>query len=198
MTAKVIKTISALGLAATLPACGGSGSTGGVPQAPQSFEQLEAQSSALLNKYGIDSINDPSTLRVTGSSDYAGVMTLHGEDARQFRVSGQMNLNVNFATNDVAGTVSNFVDLQETRYTGTLAIGRGSIDRASNPDDAEPTFSAALNGALTSGTTSLDIDGLMSGYFQGEDAAAVQGFLSGDLSVGSTTAPLFGGFIGER
>lgn len=206
MNKRISKWFVSAGAAALLAACGGGGSGSGpdVPPPtpapdlpPPSFVELEDQTLAMAAIYDLQSINDPLTLPVSGSTVYAGGMHLQTQND-SFSMAGQMQLSVDFSTDSLSGNVRNLVDSQETRYQGILTIGAGQIDRTTIPANNEPTFSAPLTGDVSSDVVAINVDGTMQGYFMGPDHEAAYGFVTGTISAPNDTAPLAGGFIGTR
>ena len=94
-----------------------------------------------------------ASLPTTGSADYAGVMTLTAfGGTTEFEIRGDMTATVDFAGNAVSGEATDFVDVDDRAFAGTIALENGALDRAAaDPQLAgNPGLTGDLVGVLES------------------------------------------------
>lgn len=187
---------------------GGGGSTDGsggqdpgdtpVTSDLQTFDTLAGYSGyadEIIADIGDSPFDDPAALPASGSSRYVGVLEI-GDDIAQL-ASGAMTLNVNFGTDSVTGSVTDWVDFEDEPMSGQLAISAGDIDRGADVQN-EFTFSADLGGTLT---TVLDeqigVDAVIFGdFFQNQTLVA--GGAQGEYLLNGQSFPMTGLFFGEE
>ena len=180
--------IALTGSAALLSGCGGTQLL--------SFDETVLAEGALVTKWGGIVPTVPSTLPPGGSATYDGYI-IAATPSDEFVVAGELEMIANFLTPEVTGTARNFVDENDVRLGGTLAITNGAINRAAttNPDF---TFVADLDGTLTDPGDSYLVDGTLSGDFFGTSYGAVFGPVGGTVTADFGTLALDGVFIAER
>lgn len=113
-------------------------------------------------------------------------------------VSGTLTLNANFANDAITGSATDFVDLSESAYTGTLNISGGSVDRTLDPI-VDYTISAGIGGVLTGAdATVYTVDGAIRADFLGAGYQAIYGLVDGTATSTNGVATLEGEIIAER
>lgn len=184
---------------------GCSGSSDDSEDGPTGFDAVEARADRLVNEIQDLGYTDPASLPTSGAATYEGVVgldlasvpneTLQGQD-----VAGDLELTVNFASagDQVTGTASDFVGVDDADWDGTLIIDDGSLDRSAEPG-AEPVFTAEMAGVITSEDgTDWTVDTGLTGSFAGDDHSHVLGTVDGSACAASDCTVVDGGFVGER
>lgn len=156
--------------AATLSACGGSGTT--VNTAPTYAELVARADTAAAGIIDLQTgqldpaVTERTTLPASGSADYTGYI---GGDTQGGLLIGELSMTATFTGGDggtVTGSATNFQHETNGAYTGTLALTNGTIlagGTASDPD----TLQADLTGTLTNNGTPQVVDVLLDGSFVG-------------------------------
>ena len=158
---------------AALSACGGGGSTTG----GASYSDREAVALNLASDLESLGYSDPASLPfTTGEVRYLGA--IGAVDYYGDRIIGDLKMNVRFADSSMSGTADNFIDSYNDRYTGSLAITNGFIDRTADTD-VEYTFVADVDGVLSANGFNTVVDALMLGDFTGTSQQGMIGILDG-------------------
>lgn len=184
----------ALAAAGLLSGC----SDGGDSRA--SYDELGDEFDALLDRSDPLPITDPSTLPVSGSATYEGVVGLStpGNDGIPADMLGEMTLVADFSSDDLSGSAGDFVTDQNEELDGRLDISNGGFDRDADVD-VFYTFGFDLDGTLTTEDgDDLDVDAEAVGDFLGEDNEQAIGLVDGIIVSPEGAAVTEGGFIVER
>lgn len=180
-----------------LAACG-EDSGGGGTTPPAIYSAYQAQASALHATWASIAVTDPTTLPVSGSAAFSGIMLLDTElGAGATSTAGALNLVANFATDSISGSADNFVDDADNLMTGTLVISNGVLDRTADTS-IEYTFSSLLAGILAGGGESFVISADLSGDFLGPFYDAAAGVIAGTAVTAFGSGYLFGEFIAAQ
>ncbi|MEE9427334.1 MAG: hypothetical protein V3V25_04215 [Paracoccaceae bacterium] len=141
---------------------------------------------------------DPTSLPISGSSTFAGVIDLMVETGSgELGMAGALALTANFSANSISGTATGFMDENANGLAGVLAISSGAINRGANTA-IQYTYSALLGGTLTGGGETYGISADFDGDFLGIDNLATTGAITGTATSGFGTGYLFGSFIAEQ
>lgn len=131
---------------------------------------------------------DPSTLPMTGSSTYNGVLQIALDpgatsSGNALTLNGDMIVTANFDGDSVDGSVSSFSDSAGDTYSGQLDITNGDIRRDVDPTD-EVTFIADIDGDLTNDFAGDDysVDAFFVGDFYGTNEEFIGGVLRGEIT----------------
>lgn len=178
------------GAALALSSCGSTKDTAAL----LSFAETEALADAIDANWAAADYTDPATLPANGSATYDGAMILV---SAPFEIIGETQLTADFSGSAISGNARNFVDVDDNRYDGTLAVTDGLIYRAADPA-IDFTFDALLDGILTNSGDSFDFVGLIDGDFVGPNHEAVFGIASGDVLSSTGLDDFLGAFIAER
>ncbi len=191
--------VAGLPVLGVLSACGGDpASNPPIPPPPASYSDLQAMSGAQHAAWDPVAATDPASLPISGSASFGGVMHLRIETASgEMAVSGGLSLISNFATNSLAGSAGGFVDVANGKFTGTLSINNGVLDRAANLGVGY-TYSAVLNGTLSGAGDVFGINADFSGDFRGAGYPATSGAIAGTASSSFGLGYLFGDFIAAQ
>lgn len=191
-------------LLSILAGCGGAGGGGsqGGPgsetRPPIDYATLEAEAKLLHDSWDDISFTDPSSLPMSGSATYSGVMQLDIQNgAGEISMDGLLNMKVSFASNSITGTATNFIDENNANYSGNLALSNGMIDRDADPN-IEYTLQADIGGTLTGGGKSFDISADLQGDFRGTSWKATSGGVQGSAVSSYGTGYVFGEFVASR
>lgn len=143
-----------------------------------------------------------SSVPTTGIARYSGV--LFGDVSRNSTISarliGDFAATVTFSAQSVAmsGAATNFVDSDDTVFSGSLTLSSAALDRAGNPAN-NPTLSALLNGTLTpAGGAAMQFGGRIEGDFLGATHGGIGGDVLGRITSGGVNSDFDGGFIAGR
>ncbi len=181
------KTIATLPLLALLAACGGSNRPEVAAISALPLEDINALATSLTADYGDafenGDYNGAGDLPTEGSADYAGVIGLGGTglvtgDSDPITV-GQLSVAVDFATNDIAGTASDFYDTEDETQNG------GEMDLDAEIDRTTGEFSGTLVGAfvdLNGELPDVPVDVDITGGFAGNGAEAIIGSGTGTIT----------------
>lgn len=188
------------GAALALSSCGSTTDTAAL----LSFAETLALGDAIDADWGAEPYSDPATLPRSGSATYDGAMTLATFDDGgaivppfSLAIIGETQLTADFSGSAISGNARNFVDVDDNRYDGTLAVTDGLIDRDADLA-AEFTFDALLDGTLTNSGEYYDFVGIIDGDFVGPNHEAVIGIATGDILSSTGDAFLIGVFGAER
>ena len=198
----ILKTLMLLAFG-LVGACGGgsddSGHINTTPPPPQlTYAEYEIASTGLHSTWDIVAVTDPSTLPISGSADFAGVVRLDVENGTgEVSMDGALTLQADFATSTIAGDASQFVDENEALYSGDLTLSNGVIDRGADTS-VDYTFNGNLDGSLTGAGETYVITTDLSGDFVSSTYGAVKGAIGGNAASSFGTGYVFGVFIGER
>lgn len=169
-----------------LSACGGG--SGGVMTANTDFADRGVQAANLLADYG----NEPLTQIANmpqGTFNYSGVAGFSfGNVSNQYIATNaeglaDVNLQANFTNNTITGSLTNFVDYENTRGAGQVDLRNGTI--------TGNEFTANATGSVTYLGTPLVAQGTINGGFVGNNADALIGRFDGTWG-GSTVSGLIG------
>ena len=137
----------------------------------------------------------PSELPTAGSATYEGVAIASTPEAG---FAGNITLRADFEDNAISGGISNIVDDLDQRFTGSLDVENGVIDRDAITT-REYTYEADLNGTLiNSDNETVRVDGFLAGDFIGTGAEATAGIVGGSVTGPLGTETFEGGFIADR
>ena len=176
-----------------------SGGENPVPKEPDvGFAAYANQAAALHATWDAQAITAPTTLPLSGTARFDGVMGLRlATGTGELLMNGALRLNIDFATDGLSGQAGSFSDQSQNAVSGSLAITGGVLDRTANVG-AEYTFSANIGGNLTTPFDSFAITGDINGDFSGASAGAVIGLVSGTAISSIGTGYVFGDFIAEQ
>ncbi|MGR3660109.1 MAG: hypothetical protein ACU0CA_02835 [Paracoccaceae bacterium] len=187
-----------------LAGCGGAGGGGsqGGPgretRPPIDYATLEAEARLLHDTWDDISFTDPSSLPMSGSATYSGIMQLDiQKGAGEISMDGLLNMKVSFANNAVSGTATNFIDENNANYSGKLTLSNGMIDRGADPN-VDYTLQADIGGTLSGGGKSFDISADLQGDFHGSGWKATSGGVQGSAVSSYGTGYVFGEFVAAR
>lgn len=193
---KILTSLISVPSIVLLSGCGGGGGGGGNAGSSPSFASYDAQFVSLAERNQNIPFSDPASLPTTGSATYSGVLAVQ---SGLLVAAGDLTLNANFGpvSNPITGSVTNIVNNENQRYSGSLAIGNSSIDRTADVN-TDYTFAASLTGQLgLNGETGV-VNGEILGDFLGTDQRSVAGEVFGTISNLSAADQFEGGFIAER
>ena len=180
-----------------LTACGGGGDEA-VSVPPVDYAGYQAQWAILQAAWTGVTITDPTTLPISGTAVLGGVMNMTAQSTTGLRdMSGTVTLSTVFSTNSLSGNASNFIDDKNSAMSGILAITGGILDRGVNTS-VSPVFSANIDGTLSGGGDSFQINGDLAGSFLGPSNLGVSGIVNGFATSAFGTGFLFGGFFAEQ
>jgi hypothetical protein len=161
-------------------------------------EQGEAYQAGITALY--ESINeisslaytDPQTLPITGEATYDGIMSLDS-------LVGLMTMTADFDDASIGGSVTNFIDEDDTEISGTLNINSGPGGINSDADtSSEYTFYADLTGELSLEDETFAIKGEILGDFTGPEYEFVEGSVIGTATFEGETENFDGHFMGTK
>jgi hypothetical protein len=140
------------------------------------LEALQADNRSLARTVATD-------LPPSGSATYTGFAQVISDRSviptSSTELVGRATLEVGFAgAGSMSGTVDDFDDAG-TEYGGALTVSNGSISSDANG----PLVRGDINGTLTNGGTSYDVNGNISGSFFGPNGEYLNGF--DDITVSS-------------
>jgi hypothetical protein len=191
-----------------LGACSDGGDGGGPPTTLAGYD---AEFAELAEDAAGLAPTDPAMLPTSGAAGYEGVIRIEApsETAAPQRMSGTLDLAVDFGSGGITGeagdfvTYSNGVD-EEVVMEGSLAV-TGDVTRDPSAGDG---MLADIDGVLAIETDpnmedegEYRIDGTLGGEFLGEDAEVIQGNVSGTvqtLNAPTDPRPIGGDFVVER
>lgn len=112
---------------------------------------------------------------------------------------GDMTLSLAFdgGALPVAGSVQNLTAADGAALVGTLGINRGMMRPDADPE-TEFQFTAAIDGDVTAGGNTYEIDGTLMGDMYGATSEGVAGVVFGDITQGSVEDVFDGVFAGQR
>ena len=176
------KLIASLPVLALLAACGGGGTSA-------NFATKGVQAANLVADYGsapLTSIaNMPSgTYNYTGVGGFVFGNRTNEYIATQALALGDVNLQANFTTNTISGSLTNFVDYNNIPGAGQVNLRNGVINGN--------VFSADATGSVTANGIPLVVQADLVGGFYGNSANAVLGRMDGTWG-GDTVSGLIGG-----
>lgn len=176
-----------------LSACGGSSSSGTPTYA--TFQEAAEAGIALGNTVSPIPYTVPSTLPRNGSAVHDGVIGIGLSD--NSAAVGEMTMRTDFSTQMITGDVSNVIDSDNTRLSGSLDITGGRFDR--NVDVTRNfTFNADMTGRLTAGGSTFDVDATLEGDYTGTQYQYVEGFVDGTVTIDGQVAVISEGeFVGQ-
>ena len=170
-----------------MAACGGGGSDGliGGANSRVSFAELDARYFTIADKFddSISNISPPATLPISGNVGYNGVVSFEAQQVGDPRleVLGQLSMTASFGNSSVSGSINNFVDNNETAYSGAMSLRNGEIRRDISVEETY-TFIADLSGVLTSPVRTITaVDTLLLGDFFGESEEFIDGRMGGNI-----------------
>ncbi|MBV1868845.1 MAG: hypothetical protein KUG69_13215 [Marinosulfonomonas sp.] len=184
-------------------ACGGGAADDGhssttPPPTQPTYAGYEIASAGLHSTWDIVAATDPSTLPISGTAEFAGVIRLDVENSTgEISIDGALALQADFGTSSISGAASQFVDENEGVYSGDLSLTNGVIDPAADLS-TEYTFTGNLDGALTGAGETYAITSNLSGDFVSPTTGAVKGVVAGSAISSFGTGYVYGVFIGER
>ena len=155
------------------------------PQLQTAFEDATADILALDDRLFEIPYTDPITIGTTGSASYSGgaIVDAFEPDATTplDTIVADLEIGIDFETDDFSGSVTNMVSASGDEVSGalTIATGGGVLNRLADIEK-EFTFVAGATGALEIVGDTVDVDMILIGDFLGEDAGAVQGFVTGE------------------
>lgn len=189
---------TAIGVVLLQAGCGPSGDGLGSTAPPADYAVLSARADGLRADLGAMPLTVPSTLPFSGTAGYSGVVIMELVQASgSLSIAGAAAATVNFATGTLDGTAQDFQDQADTRYSGTLAITNGFIDR--NADLAsDPTFYADMSGQLSKPGETYTINASIYGDFHGLSAVGLSATLSGLATTNSGSAALTGHLLAAQ
>lgn len=179
------KLILAAPCLAMLAACGG-GSTG-----VANYASLAAEGQFLINKYQAEQVTPVSNMPV-GVATYNGVGAFSDTTSNLDAIVanpallGDVEIQVNFDTNTLTGTIDDFVDYNGDEAAGSISITSGSV--------SGNTFNASLSGSGTLYGQSAAVVAQTNGVFLGADG----GGMLGDVSGYAAGAPFYGVIGAEK
>jgi len=179
-----------------LTACGG----GGGDEQPSSltYSDYQAQLSTLQTTWSGVAATDPSTLPISGSATFNGVLSLSVQTSgADLDMAGALTLTSNFATDTLTGNATNFITANDAAMSGSLAITGGVLDRAANTNIAH-TFSAAIDGTLGGAGDSYLIQGTLLGDFLGTGNLGTSGVVNGFATSSFGVGYMFGDFLAQQ
>jgi hypothetical protein len=161
--------------------------------ADDAFEAYLSEGENLIDAAQGLTVTDPAALP-TGTVTFNGVMVLGAED--EAGAAGELELVAAFDDDDISGSLSNVVDTEGVRYSGSLGID-GAIDPAADTD-LEPTFGGVMAGTLVGGGETFTVTGTLSGDFAGTDAEFAAGGAAARACAGTDCTDYEGDFIAQR
>lgn len=119
-------------------------------------------------------------LPTTGTTNYQGLAAIGWDNGVEDGASlGTFDIDANFATNTLSGSVDDLVGIEPTGMGtqvastgdigGSLAISGGQI----MDDGGDAAFTASIAGDLVDGTTMIGIDSMIEGGFAGPTAGII-------------------------
>jgi len=176
------KLFASLPVLSLLAACGGGGTSA-------NFATKGVQAANLVADYGsapLTSIaNMPSgTYNYTGVGGFVFGNRTNEYIATQALALGDVNLQANFTTNTISGSLTNFVDYNNIPGAGQVNLRNGVINGN--------VFSADATGSVTENGIPLVVQADLVGGFYGNSANAVLGRMDGTWG-GNTASGLIGG-----
>lgn len=176
-------------LATMALALGGCSSGGGDDVSRNGYDAYAAEASDLRQEVNALPDIDVADLPVSGTARYEGVAAfgVRMEQATETAMFGAMELVVDFAgAGDITGRIHDVVSNESALtgdgggpVSGELRIENGTIDRAPLDPRFDPHFEADLVGTLVDDIGTLEFDAEIDGRFMGEDAAMIDGDISG-------------------
>ncbi len=162
---KPLISLAALGAVTLLSACGGGGGGGGT---------ISIQELAILEG-SADRSNFESDLVVNTASDtlnYVGFVNI-GPDTDPISdpvaYVGRLSLTVDFATDAVSGTASNFGDFLNFNLDGTLPSVPGSLALNGTLTGDNQSIGSGIDGTATGTVGGYDLDMTLEGNILGDD-----------------------------
>lgn len=170
-----IKFTSALAALSILASCGGGG-TGTSSLTPTSFASKGLQAANLIADYG-DAPSTNVTNMPIGEFNYKGVAGFNfGNRSNAYIASnaqalGDVNLQANFTNSTISGSMTNFVDYENTPGVGRVDLRNGVI--------SGNAFAADATGTVTLAGEPLVVQSNLVGGFAGTQAEALIGRMDG-------------------
>ena len=144
----------------------------------RSFADAEREAIELAATLEDLEISSVAQLPTSGSAAYEGMI---GVAVPGYAVLGDLNVNVNFASESITGNAGNFIDSDDERISGSLAIDNGSFIRNADPL-TEFQFTADIGGALSDSDGNYLVDGQLLGDFLGQNQEGMSGLVVGTIS----------------
>lgn len=165
---------------------------------PVAFASLEAEATQLHATWDAVSFTDPATLPMSGRGQYDGVIQMDiQQGARRTVLNGDLQLNVNFATEKISGRADRFVDPADNAYSGALTVTNSVMDRGADPATGF-TYQTDLTGRLDGNGQTIDVNAGLSGDFRGVQPDATTGIVQGSVSGTGGAGFVYGDFIAEE
>ena len=192
-----IRTTVLAAMSLALAGCDDVADGGGSNEPRPTYAALVADQDALYDETVGLSYTDPSTLPITGSANYEGVMTM-GSGGAMPEMAGELTLDMNFADSSLSGGASNFVTEDGEEMTGSLDVASGRI--LTEIDVSEDyTYGALLTSQLEDEAGGdYDFAGGLAGDFLGEDHSHAEGIVEGTVMTPDGVDYFEGEFITER
>lgn len=182
MNTKYLAILPALAL---LSACGG----GGTSTNFVGFATKGVQAANLVADYGSAPLTSVANMP-SGTYNYTGVGGfVFGNRSNEYIATqalalGDVNLQANFTTNTISGSLTNFVDYNNIPGAGQVNLRNGVINGN--------VFSADATGSVTNNGIPLVVQADLVGGFYGNSANALLGRMDGTWG-GNTVSGLIGG-----
>lgn len=185
-----------------LAACGGSGSgantasiSSGILQnieipSDADLSDAPAEVRALVSEFrDLNDNNAPTETLPGGRAEYAGTYGI-GLDENETVLYGDMNLDVNFGTQNATGTVSNITGDND----GTALDISNDLDVTLAIDTSDSTVSGNISGTVSLDDEDYDVSGTLGGGFGGTDAEVLLGETEGTITNPDSSTDGFSGF----
>ena len=177
-------------MAAALAGCGGGGDD-------REFPDVERDVLEMFDDISSLGISPVLFLPTSGTAEYEGYM---GAADTSGAIIGDLQLTADFGTDSISGTAKNFIDDENTEYSGKLRISNGGIFRTADPA-TEWQIEADVNGILSTDEASTSVNAVMLADFYGGSQQGVVGILDGTATNQFGTTFLDGsntGVVAER
>ena len=161
------------------------------------FADVERETLDMLGDVSSLGISPALFLPTSGTASYDGYL---GAADTSGAIIGDLDLTADFGADSISGTASNFIDEENTEYTGRLTISNGDIFRTADPA-TEYQIAADVNGTLSTDEARTSVNAIMLGDFFGGSQQGVAGILRGTTTDQFGTTLLDGsnsGFVAER
>lgn len=146
---------------------------------------------------------DPSTLPVSGTAEYNGVIAIQseGSSGAPGRMVGELEMEMDFGNDDdvLSGSAGNFVTADGRELDGSLELGMGGLDRDVDPNGGGWTYAGGIGGTLTApGGAGYDYSGSFVGDFLGDEPDYAAGQTEGIVQGPGGNGTFDGFFVAER
>jgi hypothetical protein len=181
-------TMSPSHLASVIFALCGLSACGGASTGTSEFEQFASQGATLADRF--ESAELTEMMPASGTASYTGMAAFAFDPSSaslgSADVAARLTLQADFSGQTIGGQLTDFLDLEDVRYSGSVNLLNGVI--------TGNEFAANVDGALTRPSGSTSVTGQMVGAFVGSGAEASAGLVEA-TAFGS---PFVGVFIAER